>query len=86
MPKVKGAVESQMFLSEAEHLHLSMDFKKNFAHLLSLTNTSVMQKVFDTSKVKVTVDGQKIKFTISQAPLLHLSMDYKITWQTCSPF
>ena len=37
-------------------------FQNNFAHLFSLTITSVMQEVcFDMTKVKVTVEGQIFK-------------------------
>ena len=41
-------------------------FENDFAHLFSLTSTSVMQKVcFDMPKV--TVEGQMFKLTLSEA-------------------
>ena len=65
-----------------------MDFKTDFSHLLSLTrlSASVMRKdCFDMHKVKVIVEGQRIKLTLSEEQLLHLSMDFKIISHTCSP-
>ena len=41
-------------------------FQNDFVHLFSLKSTSVMWKVcYDTTKVKVTVEGQIFKWTLS---------------------
>ena len=46
-----------------------------------------MQRVwFDTPTLKVAVEGQMIELTLSGAPLLHLSMNFKITLHICFPY
>ena len=41
---------------------------------------SVRGKVcFNTPKVKITGEGQTVKLIFSSVPLLHLSMDFKLT-------
>ena len=89
MLKVKVTVEGQIFkLTFVQSINSTFmnGFQNNFAHLFSVTSTSVIQKVcFRRPKVKVTVEGQMFEFIVSGAYLIHLSMDFKEALHTCSP-
>ena len=69
--KVKVTVEGQMIKTDLARSTTSTffnEYQNNLTHVFSLTSTSAMLKVcFDTPKVKVTVEGQMFKLTLSVA-------------------
>ena len=66
------------------------EFQNNLAQLFSLLSRSVIWKICsDRLMVKVTLEGQWLncpKYSFSMPLLIHLCSDFKIIWQSCSPW
>ena len=63
-------------------------FQNNLAQLFSLRRRSAFETFLGGLKVKVTLEGQMIKWSeikLVQAILRHLCMDFKLIWHSCSP-